>query len=109
MRSLFVLAVAVCVSLSSTAWAQSSLSSGPESAGNSGANKATTNQSSPVQAPTPPGEGASSGASGASMHGTEAPTAPQEKQDARESGELSPSQHNDPGEKTSPPSPEQSR
>jgi hypothetical protein len=95
-----VVAVAAVLTLSSTAWAQSSLSSGPNSPTNSGADKSTTNQSAPVTSPTAPGEGASSGASGSS-----APTAPQEKQDARESGELSPSQHNDPGTKTSPPAP----
>lgn len=98
MKPIMPLIIAVALTLSSTAWAQSSLSSGPNTPGNLGADKATTNQSPPVTAPTAPGEGASSGASG-----TSEPTAPQEKQDARESGELSPSQHNDPGTKTSPP------
>jgi hypothetical protein len=98
MKSIMPFILAVALTLSSTAWAQSSLSSGPNSSENSGADKATTNQSPPVTAPTSPGEGAGSGASGSSE-----PTAPQEKQDARESGELSPSQHNDPGTKTSPP------
>jgi len=97
MKSFFAFAIALAISLSSPAWAQSSLSSGPDSPSNSGSNKASIDQSSPVEAPTPPGEGASAGASGTG------PTAPQEKQDKRSSGELSPSEHNDPGTKTSPP------
>jgi hypothetical protein len=49
----------------------------------------------------PSTEGAGAGTSGTSS----LPTAPQEKQDLRESGEA-PSQHNDPGTSTSPPSPD---
>ena len=99
MKSLIAFMVAVCVTLSSAAWAQSSLSNGPVSPETSGSERSTTDRSSsPVGSPTSPGEGGSSGASGSS-----APTAPQEKQDARESENHSPSQQNDPGGQNSPP------
>jgi hypothetical protein len=98
MKPILPFAIALILTVCSPAWAQSSLSSGPDSAGNSGADKASTNPSSPVQAPTSSSAGAGAGAAG-----TSEPTAPQEKLDARQSGDLSPSQHNDPGTETSPP------
>ena len=100
MKSLIAFIVAVCVTLSSAAWAQSSLSNGPVSPETSGSERSTTDRSSsPVGSPTSAGEGGSGGASGSS-----APRpAPQEKQDARESENHSPSQQNDPGGQNSPP------
>lgn len=96
MKPAFMLALVTGIGLSSAAWAQSSLSDGPVTPGNSGSEKSTKNSTAPVAAPTPSGEGSSTGMSGSG------PTAPQEKQDLRSTGDA-PSMHHDPGEKSSPP------